>query len=500
MSPLKRKVNILEKQFQEYQPDDSVNWDLAPPLIKRMMDEILKPACRETPELVVINVLFSQIAASFSWNKVKIVIDESTDNAFSVPLNYFGISLLGSGEGKDRALSSIKNYILKDVFKEFKFRSENHKKTLENKEENKDKTFHVLRKTVETGTVEGFYKQGESVMDYEFGALTFESSEFGYFIENPNKNNELIELLVKLYEQGNAQGKKIKGEVDSRDLEDVPCNMCAFSSPEPFKEGKGRDNLMRFLNTGIARRSFMCYPNVDELVDNSECIDDMTDEEVFIKEFDNLTNYKKPLENSKEISKKMLSIYSIISTNEISGPRIKKPPVKIRMTEKARVLHSIYELIGRYKSHLKRSISVEGQRAEIKNRYWKCLRLAGMFSIINHPTRLIIEEKDYLQAYHFTELFGQHFSRFFNEAGPPAPALRAAQWIMQQREEGNRIKISDFYRRKYQGKSGMSGKEWLDRNEDEINLYLMDCGYWLHIDRGRNSMIKAMRPGEILED
>ena len=80
MENTKRKIAALEKLFQSHKPvRAAISWDCVPPFIKQIMDDVLIPACEETPDLVILNVLFSQIAAAFSWNKPKITVNSSGD-------------------------------------------------------------------------------------------------------------------------------------------------------------------------------------------------------------------------------------------------------------------------------------------------------------------------------------------------------------------------------------------------------------------------------------
>ena len=232
-----------------------------------------------TPKEALLLASIVKIAQVGGINRVQ-VKSSMIDNPEGVtPANVYGITFLDSGAGKDKPLRDIDKNIISNIRKDFYERAEKYRDRQRNYIENeanskfgdkrtadkmkyiKDHSPRFLPFEISDATLEGFIATREAYKDAGFGSTFIKISEFGDYITSSNDHRiEFLSMVSEVFDYGDSNPKAIKGERESEPVYDVPSSAIMHTSPSSLLEGKNRDKLFTFLNRGLARRSFVCYP------------------------------------------------------------------------------------------------------------------------------------------------------------------------------------------------------------------------------------------------
>lgn len=348
-----------------------------------------------------------KIAQTLSVRRVRF----KTESGEEVPANIYGIIFMGSGEGKDRPLFEINNSVLKDIYTEFvqlreKYRKEREEENYKFAEVNFDHKAarskyitenrpRLLPYEISDATIEGFVQTREEFQRAGFGGTFIKIGEFAdYILTRNDRHEEMLSLLKEVYDYGNSQVKAIKGERQTQEVNGVPSNALFHSSISGLQTDEGREKLLRYLDRGLARRSFICYPDAEDLgltVDNYE---------VWLAGYASKASaaYIKLQTDAREYANYVMEAL-VDNSCFVLCPEAKA------LVDRYKWFSRILEL----PDYVPPAIV-----AEMKGRNWKMEKLAVVIAAWEHPESQIVTREDVERAIYLTEYFGQHFEKLID--------------------------------------------------------------------------------------
>lgn len=404
--------------FKDYMSETiDIDLEKLSPKVQRILKEYLIPVNPYIPKETLLNVLLAYISQLGGFHRLTVRSKAAVigkDNC--APANFYSIVFMNSGSGKDKAQTSIKSALMSDVYEMF---DEKVKKYMENKERETmaeaDEKFpsncspktkfieanspRFLSRELGNATPEGFISLREAFDLANFGGTFTVISEFGdYILADNTARAEFLTVITEVFDLGDSKAKVIKGEKSVKAVNGVPSSIIFHTSLSGLLEGNGHDKLLSFLNRGIARRSFICFPSpvIPEDLDD----EDMVNTLLSIQESDK----QEADEKMPELKKFFVDMYKSLEYTNI---------FQTSMEVESHV--KLYELFNKQRAlSFPEDLDIDGLRAETDGRHWKTLKLACILAAFEHPTRPIIEEKDFLSALYLSEVSGKHLERFFD--------------------------------------------------------------------------------------
>lgn len=383
-----------------------------------MLDSIVNILCEriQNPDKS-----FFAIQTCYALSKVatamRCVVDGQGHGKHQV--NFYAFNFAPSGYGKGHANRILEEQVVDrftNVFKEQTFESvaEDRLVNLANKRAIKygedpaemlDKVkaeYTKLGKYMEdfdSGSPEGVKQYRHKLLMGEVGSINYVVDEIG---ENLDKNAEIFKLLLELYD-GMVKGKLIKNSTDNTRNEEIkgrtPTNMICFGTPNNVLDGSTNEKIFfKLQDTGFGRRCFTGYSCKARITKS------MTIQERLDRLCDNSTD---------------------VALNQISV-RLEKLADPINMDFKVKIPKSVLYEIERYRAYcedisdsLKSSDSI--RKAELDGRYFKTIRLAGVFAFLDSCGEMEISH--WQSAVKIAEMSAKGFNDLLSR--PPAHARLA---------------------------------------------------------------------------
>lgn len=378
----------------------NIETKLLPPNIAAVIDGYLAELYPTTPrELMVMDILV-KIAQIAMFKRLKVEYFEATSF-----MNIYVLGFLPSGIGKDRTIDAITYNLMRDYKLAYTTKHNQYENdwivnlqgeaatmfSQSKKDADKhirDNAPRILSDEFSNATLEGFLALRESFSTVDWGGTFVKISEFGDFIKGDNLSRaEFLTSVIEVYDRGNSTSKVIKGSKTFKAVEGVPCSILWHTSPSGLLEGRSHDKLVEMFNRGLGRRSFVCFPDLDIKAE------DLSYEE-------KLEQVTKAHELAPEFSK-------------MFGAMVKHASGTYTFSTAAN--RAIYEYQKRNEQEALQlnQFHPDAVIAEAKNRYWKCVRLAGLIASFEHPEDSTVSESDVGFAIYITESFGMQFMKFF---------------------------------------------------------------------------------------
>lgn len=361
-----------------------------------------------------------------------------------IPINAYVIALAPSGAGKGYAVSTLENNLLEgfadklvnevmplvaeDAIHELAM-----KKALQNPNEDlgtiKDQLREELARggdyvfSFDSGTVPATKQLRQKILMQNCGAINLQVDEIG---SNLVTSTELLNLFLELYDLGLAKDKLIKNtseQVRGTLLTgSSPANLLLFGTPSKLMDGSAtEDNFFSFLETGYARRSLFAWGRP------AKPSDTITAEELFETMIttagdDVLNPWKERLEElcSAEYAN---SVINVPRTTSIELLRY-----KLWCEKQASEMADHEELA----------------KTEMSHRYFKCLKLAGVYAALDMSNRVEIQHLH--QAMTLVEESGRAFAKLFQRE---RAYMRLAKFLAQCSTEMTHADLMDelpFYK------------------------------------------------------
>lgn len=372
----------------------------------KKLSEYVKKTHPTLPMTAIYLAIYCHFSELLCFNRVKIETP-----LFSVFPNIYGITFMPSNSGKDyikKIISEVTEFeenkelecekIYFNQLEELKIKAEDLDITKQSKEKYiRDNEPRQMVTDSSNATIEGMLAMREAMSDVNIGHCNFSHSEFGKFISNKNNSSDiLLTYLMEAYD-GDTKAKIIQGKKKVKPIKGVPQTMFVHSSITGFIDNeKATNELKSFLETGLGRRSFLCFPSSKEF---GEPIDVS---ENFIEYYAELEKEKNELKDIfREIYKTIkakLNNYKDIYANIYKKMTFSDDAFK-------------YYLKYRYDCQIKGKNCISELKGEIEGRHWKTIRLSGVCAII--------EGKDFIDldsiktAITVAEGYGKQIENFY---------------------------------------------------------------------------------------
>jgi hypothetical protein len=450
--------------------------------------EKLNPYTDKSALLLVALVKIAQVGGI---NRVKAKSTHVHTGDRTVPANVYALTFLPSGSGKDKPLRDIDKNLLPDIIHDFYERAKAYidrhndqivqeatEKYSDSKAEkarfiaaNKART---LTYEMADATLEGFIAMREAFYSAGFGSTFVRISEFAAYITSDNNaRQEFLDSLTEVFESGDNSPKVIKGEREAKRVDGVPSNAIFHTSLSGLLEnGRANNKLMNFLNRGIARRCFVCYPLPTQLLPQ-------TPDEMYKRE-------SQLLKEAKEMEQELKQIFRDFY-DKTTEPNCKYHDKNIfELSEESDRRIGVYkaENILKMKDSLVDSEN-EGLVSEVLNRSWKALRLSALIAAFEHPEEKIVTINDVEYAIRICDYFGRHLERFY-EAKPKSNVQKLFEFFL--KNEGKFLTKMHIYEERFVNKNSMP--KWMRENLPLVEELAEEKGYIIEQEKNGSKGIK----------
>jgi|GEM_PF-2516045 len=454
----------------------TINKNKLPVLTSEILEKFLKPLNPNISDTCLLNVLNSKLAQMITFKRVQF-----KELEFEKPkiLNYYALNFISSGGGKDKIVNEIDDYLLSDFKIYFNSKNKdyfiNQVKKLEIEATNlftndskqkayietEKKKIRNLRFEMEQATSEGLFADYTALNQAGYGSIFVKMSELGLFLENPTQAQQLfLADLLKVYD-GKASIKSTKGESQTLDVDGIPCNILAYSDINKLKKDKAGSYLNKMLDTGLVRRAFITY---------------MADHPLKIE-----LDYRQVMKVKNEAYKQAQSLKDEIIKRFMN---IKQDSV-FQLTEQAYEVFYSYKTENeqRYNERLNKSDDI--LLKEVRSRFWKCLKLAGLIACFEHPENTDIYPEDVKMAIYQTDLFAQDLERFF-KAKPETDIEKLFKYFLENNSEW--ITKNDLRKQNFIHPSKF--KRWFDDTIIDLAEFAEEKGYTLEQEKFKTNGIQ----------
>ena len=399
-------------------------------------------------EPALINVVNAKLTYMLSIGGAKF---RQYTNGNDIILSYYGINFLPSGWGKDRVPNLInqnlinftQDYmerVIKDYKEEYEQQEEYKIRQLDKKQQKqaefelqqKINNFRYLNTEIHDATVLGLYADAEIISRIGKGSLFLRIEELGDYIDGiTTGNKQKKELFEKLKEisDGRFTATTISGDNKRRTLNNIPISALLYSDFENFKTTRNREYLNKMLRTGISRRSFIFMEEikpVNQAIPSHE--------------------KQRALTEAQQLSEEIRNIFNNIQPNSYL------------MSEEAHARIDKYknECIDKYNEEVaQKNITIQG--LDIKESWWKILKLGVVYHILNEPHNILIRASDIEEAIDFYSNICNSF-KILKDTHADSAAEKMIKYIIE--TDKSTIKMGDLRSQKFVG--DVQFKKWFD--------------------------------------
>lgn len=399
-------------------------------------------------EPALINVVNAKLTYMLSLGGAKF---RQYTNGNDIILSYYGINFLPSGWGKDRVPNLInqnlinftQDYmerVIKDYKEEYEQQEEYKIRQLDKKQQKqaefelqqKINNFRYLNTEIHDATVLGLYADAEIISRIGKGSLFLRIEELGDYIDGiTTGNKQKKELFEKLKEisDGRFTATTISGDNKRRTLNNIPVSALLYSDFENFKTTRNREYLNKMLRTGISRRSFIF---MEEIKPVNQAIPSHEKE--------------RALTEAQQLSEEIRNIFNNIQPNSYL------------MSEEAHARIDKYknECVDKYNEEVaQKNITIQG--LDIKESWWKILKLGVVYHILNEPHNILIRASDIEEAIDFYSNICNSF-KILKDTHADTAAEKLIKYIIEREE--TTIKMGDLRSQRFVG--DVQFKKWFD--------------------------------------
>ena len=328
-----------------------------------------------------------------------------------IPVNVYALNLAVSGSGKGHSTNIIEGEFL-DQFKKvflqetFPYLAQQNLIDLSAKRANRngtdpqdelvklEKEFNntgALAFSFDSGTAPALKQLRHKLLLANAGAISIEMDEVG---ENLISNLDMLKVFLELYDQGLVKQKLTKNTADSQRAEEVegktPTNMLMFGTPNNlFNGSKEEELLMALFDTGYARRTLFGTSSKEDIQQ------EMTPEQVFemLTDTTSSTTIAKLSQHFGMLADAVKYNQQIQVSKDIS---LKLIAYKMDCEQKADKLPEHEEI----------------RKAEMRHRYFKALKLAGIYAFVDETPEVTTAQL--LSAIRLVEDSGEAFNKILS--------------------------------------------------------------------------------------
>ena len=385
-------------------------FDLASATYHPITEQIVDVLCKKTLNS---NRLFFRVQVSYFLAKVasSMRCTLNTLDRGKIPVNVYALNLAVSGSGKGHSTNIIEGEFL-DQFKKvflqetFPYLAQQNLIDLSAKRANRngtdpqdelvklEKEFNntgALAFSFDSGTAPALKQLRHKLLLANAGAISIEMDEVG---ENLISNLDMLKVFLELYDQGLVKQKLTKNTADSQRAEEVegktPTNMLMFGTPNNlFNGSKEEELLMALFDTGYARRTLFGTSSKEDIQQ------EMTPEQVFemLTDTASSTTIAKLSQHFGMLADAVKYNQQIQVSKDIS---LKLIAYKMDCEQKADKLPEHEEI----------------RKAEMRHRYFKALKLAGIYAFVDETPEVTTAQL--LSAIRLVEDSGEAFNKILS--------------------------------------------------------------------------------------
>lgn len=332
-----------------------------------------------------------------------------------IPVNMYGVNLAGSGSGKGFSTNILENQVIglfrqhfmQEVFPkqaELNLQIEAAKRAkymnigLNESEERLNKEYRsygAYRFSFDSATTPAIKQLRNKLLLARVGAINISIDEIGSNLES---NTDTLNTFLELYDKGVIKDKLTKNtDTATRHQEiigETPANIMMFGTPSKLLDGgKVEDNFFSFLETGYARRCFFAYSK------KASSTKDLTPEELYQR----LTNHN----HEQELITISRNLFHLADTH-YCNTELEVPDAT--GIELMRYRIDCEQRASKLPEHM------DIQRAELTHRYFKVLKLAGVYAFLDMKPEIEIQHIH--QAIKLAEDSGDALNQMFQREKP----------------------------------------------------------------------------------
>jgi len=335
----------------------------------------------------------------------------NTKDRGDISINLYVLSFASSGFGKGHSIHILENSIFSGFRKNYTdnvlpyISTDNiHKLAIDealNKSTDEGKELEKLEKEYESygpypfsfdsGTVPAVKQLRQKLLLAKSGSINLQIDEIG---SNLIGSTELLNTFLELYDQGLLKQKLIKNTADNKRYREIegktPANLLLFGTPSKLMDGgRTEDAFYSFLEAGYARRCLFNWGTLNR-ASKQKSAQDIYYDLINSTNTNVLDKYKKYFES-------------------IADPLYHDFKIELDDLEAILLLeYKIYceTLADKFPEHK------EIHKSEMSHRYFKALKLAGVFAFIELSPK--ITSDNLWQAIKLVEQSGKSFEKLFN--------------------------------------------------------------------------------------
>lgn len=333
-------------------------------------------------------------------------------------VSYYAMNFMNSGARKDYSIDSINNYLLGFVKPEIENKVENLRSEIEqelehidpkknkreySKKESELDSIRVASFELENPNYSGLYSEAKQIARLNFGGIFIRISELGDYLSEivggDASKKKLYNSLKNIFE-GKIAPNIIQGDNTRETLTNIPIQVVMYTDYENLFDRHVKDYYVKNLKTGMARRSFIYMPKEQTTKMNYPSRHEENEEAIY---------------KAVEVCKKLENIYRQIRENTI-----------YEFSEEAKDM--LYEYQCRCIDSFNNSKDELILKIEKNESFWKCTKLAVIYSIIDNPLSTVVESKYVIMALDFYDEISYGLKSVINK-----------------REKTNCEKVADFF-------------------------------------------------------
>lgn len=335
-----------------------------------------------------------------------------TKDRGSIPVNLYALSLAVSGSGKGHSVGILENDIIKgfrdrfmnDTFPliaEINLKNLADQRALRKTDGDPDREFEDIKDefrrlgglafTFDSGTGPAVKQMRHKLLMANIGSINLQIDEIG---SNMLGAIEVLNVFLELYDQGIVKQKLTKSTKESERGEELdgktPTNMLLFGTPAKLLDGsKTEDEFYSMLETGYARRCIFAFGH------RQRAADSLTPEEIYNRLIDH--SYQASLD-------KWATHFTLLGDPAKFNWQMMVPDdVAIELLTYKIACERFADTLPDHE---------EIKKAEVSHRYFKALKLAGIFAFIDEASEVTMD--NLYQAIKLVEESGQSFERIFS--------------------------------------------------------------------------------------
>ena len=359
-----------------------------------------------------------------------------------IPVNAYAIALGGSGLGKGYAVNLMENEFFGAFIKKFTtstyprvgeesikaFAKERAEELGKTDQEDIDFEYRALKAEDNTCGTFGFsFKTGTdpALKQFRHKLLLRRIGSINFMVDEIAKSlasvSDILVTFLELYDVGKTKEKLIKNTAENIRFSNVdgytPANLLMFGSPALLFDGsQTEDMFFDFLVTGYGRRTWFGNGNISKKAFYTQ-----TSEEIY---------YSQINPQNEECVEKWSSLFSELAELNYYN-------WQVNMSDEVAILLTDYQIECEKKAYTFPEHQ-ELKKAELAHRYFKVMKLAGVYSFLNKEKEMTKETL--LQAILAAEESGKSFNQILNRE---KAYVRLAKFIVSSEEKLTQADLAD---------------------------------------------------------